>query len=427
MDIIIRPNEVFTVWDELETLILAPPGLNREARQRTLEYLWTWCRCGVYVRIAEGRLVSFIPFANPNFINNWGLRELLPANREDWPAEAIALGALEPEKWWCNAGVLCTQVFDPDEIWSTTLFPEFAALFANAAWWVPPQVDVEVFLNKRDFPNVRHDGKDPYGATFFGKLEQVVAPSSLLPPPSSVVESVHLLPVLSCFVGPDFADVPIPLAQDHAREDWYPLWASKEEFERDWALRAPRAIFRGSATGCGCSSQLNPRLALLEMTASDTTHFDVRITGRNQRIRKHPNEQALRCLPRAQHRERDDWLTMDQQRVRCRFAICIEGHSATGRLAELLRNGFLVFLIKTVVAPANTLFYTDWLVEGRHVVRCRLEELPRLVRRYASYAHSRAATDIAWEATRFHARWLVPTELEKQLGRTLIHIAASTE
>lgn len=413
MDVIIRPNEVFTSWDELETLILASPGSHREARQRTLEYLWTWCRCGVYVRVAEGRLVAFIPFANPDFSNNWGLRELLPANKEHWPAEAMAHGALEPEKWWCNAGVLCTQVFEPDEVWSTTLFPEFARLFESAAWWVPSQVDVEVFLNKRDFPNVRRDGKDPYGATFFGKLERV-AP----------VER-FLLPVLSCFVGPDFADVPIPLAQDHATEDWYPLWRSKDEFVTDWFLRTPRAIFRGSATGCGCSSQLNPRLALLEMTATDTHYFDVRITGRNQRIRKHPDDQALRCLPRAHHRERDDWLTMDEQRLRCRFAICIEGHSATGRLSALLRNGFLVFLIETVAAPANTLFYTDWLVEGHHVVRCRLEELPRLVRKYASAAYSRAALDIAWEATRFHARWLVPAELEKQLGRTLIQIAAS--
>lgn len=401
----IRPHSVVTSWSELEDLVLAPPG-RKEARRKTLEYLWKWCRCGVFVRVSQGRLVAFVPFANQGFQNNWGLRDLLPANKNDWPQEAQATGALDPESWWCNAGILCTQA-GPD-VWSTSLFSEFAALFDGAAQW-SPHLDAEVFLNKRDFPNVRLDGADPYGATFFGKTERVVNPE-------------ELLPVLSCFVGSAFADIPIPLAQDHATEEWFPLWTSWKDFEEDWQRRAPRAIFRGSATGCGCTPELNPRLALLEMTASDP-YFDVRITGRNSRIRKHPEEQALRTLPRAEHRERSDWLTLEEQQKLCRFAICIEGHSATGRLAALLRHGFLVFLIDTVVAPANTLYYTEWLRDKEHVVRCRLEQLPEAVRHYAD--QPRLSARIAWKATRFHTSWLVPSAIEEQLALTLQQAAVA--
>lgn len=395
----IRPRSVVVSWEELEDIVLAQPG-RQDMRRKTLEYLWNWCRCGVFVRVSKGRLVAFVPFANQDFRNSWNLRDLLPTDKSDWPEEARVSGALEPERWWCNAGVLCTQA-GPD-VWSTTLLPDFAIFFDKAAKSIP-HLDVEVFLNKRDFPNVRIDGADPYGATFFGKTEQIVEPN-------------ELLPVLSCFVGSSFADIPVPLVQDYITNEWQPLWNSWEDFERDWETRAPCAIFRGSATGCGCTPELNPRLALFEMAASDP-YFDVRITGRNRRIRKHPNDQCLRTLPRSDHIERVDWLTLDEQRRRCRFAICIEGHSAAGRLASLLRHGFLVFLIRTVVAPANSLYYTEWLKDGQDIVRCRLEQLPRVVRFYAD--RPSLSAHIAWNATKFYSRWLVPAALEEHLIEVL--------
>lgn len=410
---LVRPDRVATLWADAEELILSLPG-HRRARHLTLEYLWTWCRCGVYVHVSAGRLVAFIPFANTNFRNNWGLRKLLPAHRARWPREALQPGALEPEHWWCNAGVLSTQAV-PGNAWSTVLFPEFVRLFSAAAARAP-DIDAEVFLNKRDFPNVRLDGADPYGATFFSDGDDELT--------TPVVRPGALLPVLSCFVGSDFADVPIPLAQDHSVgvNGSAPIWGSRRDFDYAWGTRAPKAIFRGSATGCGCTPLLNPRLALLELCGPGSEHedlFDVRITGRNARIRKHPGHPRLCCLPRASHRERDDFITLDEQRRRCRFAICIEGHSAAGRLAALLRHGFLVFLVGTEVAPADELFFTHRLVHRWNVVRCRLSDLPRAVQFYASSDGAEEAAHVAWEATLFYARWLVPDALEEELAKTL--------
>lgn len=404
----VRPSEVVTSWAELETLVLGQPDGRPEARRRTLEYIWTWCRCGVYLRVTGGQLIAFVPFANTEFRNTWNLRAFLPSRQDRWPAEALQPGALDPDSWWCNAGILCTQ--PGPEVWSTVLFPEFAAFFSAAAR-LAPDVDCEGFLNKRDFPNVRVDGADPYGATFFGRRGQVVHPEGLLP-------------VFSCFVGDLFADVGIPLAQDHAAADrGAPVWSSRELFDHDWGARRPVAVFRGSATGCGCSEQRNPRLALLRLVGPRSEHagfFDVCITGRNARIRKHPSEGSLRVLPPARRHERRDFLPLEEQRRRCRFAIYIEGHSATGRLAALLRNGFLVFLVETVVAPADKLFFTDWLEDRRHVVRCRLGELPAVVRYYATdLTGSREAAEIAWEGVLFHARWLAPRALEEHLAATL--------
>lgn len=407
----VRPNAVLTSWPELERLVVQGISKQKESCSKTLRYIWNWCRCGVYVRVAHGRVEAFVPFANPAFENRWNLRTLLPQRWQQWPDEAKLPNALPPERWWCNAGVLCTQM--GSEVWSTALFPEFLDMLEASATRAP-ETEVEFFLNKRDFPNVRKDGADPYGATFFGQLENVVNPRALLP-------------VLSCFVGDLFSDVAIPLAQNHAA-DGRPLWESQEAFELDWKGRQPKAIFRGTATGCGCTSALNPRLALLELVGPGTTdsaYFDVCLTGRNGRIRKHPEEKVLRSLPRARHQERANFLSLEEQRKRCRFAICIEGHSAAGRLSDLLQNGFLVFLVNTVVAPANEMFYTRLLKHGRDVVCCSLEELPGMVRHYATDPEAyRDAMKIAWNATRFHQKYLVPSALETYLAEVLVKLGS---
>lgn len=404
-DSLVRPWDVVTSWRTLATWLDAQEQRDdNRKRAETLRYVWEWCRTGVYVWVRGGKLMAFVPFANTQFRNTWKLQRFLPERRSEWPAEAQS-SPLPLDSWWCNAGILCTR--PGPRPWSSELLPEFARFIAAAAARVP-HVEAEFMLNKRDFPCVRRDGLDPYGATFFDSPTPATAPRGQL-----------LLPFLSCFVGDLFCDIPIPLAQDHqAVEGSWPLWKSKKEFMRDWwSCRAPRAVFRGTATGCGVTPETNPRLRLAQLARQHPDLLDVHITGCNSRLRKHPQDDRLRVLEAgADDVDHSAWLSLDDQSSLFRFAVCIEGHSATGRLAALLRRGFLVFLVATVSAPADKTHCCRAAIRDGCVVECSIEDLPRTVRHFVMEGGAQDAARRAWRAVCFYHNHLAPRALEAHLA-----------
>lgn len=376
----------------------------------TLNYLWYICRACILVRIKGGHLYTFIAFANPDFENNWDLAKFLPPLKEDWPEEAKSPAAFPLKNWWCNAGILCTS-YGPS-VWGKSFLRDLALCLERAASLIP-HVDMEFFLNKRDFPNVRKDGKDPYSASFFGAL-------------NSIVDVAKLLPIYSSYTGHAFADKSFPLMQDYSAEpSWWHSISNFDEFRKDWKGRHSIAVFRGSATGCGVRVDNNPRLELdalvKELSASGdpaSSHFDVKITGRNQRIRKHPNDLTMQVIESATEDERSHFLHLKDQRL-FKFAIYVEGHSAASRLGALLGAGFLVFALNTKSAPADRLFFSDKLIDGIHLVRCNIEDLTSLVVKFASTDGDDDGLIIAWNAMLFHRQFLSRSAIETFVASSL--------
>jgi len=299
-------------------------------------------------------------------------------------------------------------------IWGTSFLKEYVELLSNAARLLDADTDVSFFVNKRDFPNVRIDGADPYGMTFFAN----VAPMRLI---RKVIEARDLLPVCSGYTGALFADVPFPLIQDYIGPQ--PRNETKEEFESRWDSRLSCAVFRGSATGCGTTRSNNPRLALVSnfgpgTQAAASGLFDVKITGRNKRLRKHPEESYLKVLPPA-HNEKHNWMTMEEQ-VKYRFAIYVEGHSAASRLGRLMREGFVILAVKTWVAPADELFFSRWLQNYHHLVWCTMDELPSILDYFVNTETGRRrAKEIAWNAVQFHKENLTTQAIQQYVANIM--------
>lgn len=389
---VVISDRVVDDWSELASLI----DVEDDSTWMTLGYLWHVCRCGIYVRVAESQLLDFVPFVNLKFKNWWNLHNLLPRDRDKWPEEALKGSPLD--EWWCNAGLLCTG--GRFRGWGTSFLAGYVTLLRAVAERVPEETIV--FLNKRDFPNVRRDGKDPYGATFFGRRAKVVK------------NLERLRPILSGYTGDLFSDIPFPLIQDY--EGPAPIDETKEEFELRWRERRRCAVFRGSVTGCGVTNADNPRLALVNIICRDDDDlFDVQLTGRNDRLRKHPNDNKLRVPPRIR---RGNFLSIEEQ-AKCQMAIYVEGHSAASRMGRLLREGFCVLAIRTWIAPADKLFFFDLLIDREHLIWCTLEELPALVRHYATDGNDEARA-IAWNARQFHAKYLTKEAIENYAVQTLV-------
>ena len=241
--------------DDIVEATAVPAGEEKEKttarRVATLRYLWRYCRCGIFVRVEGNKLVQLAPFANPFFENEWDLRRFLSDNKADWPAEARHRAALPPERWWANAGILCTRPVKG--VWGTAFLPEVRRCLERAAALRRPSAPRrEFFFNKRDFPNIRRDGADPFAVFFGGQCKPVVRLD-------------RVLPIFSCYTGPNFADWPFPLMQDYTLvvDDYNPL--EFQDFFLDFERRAPKAIFRGSLTGCGNTPATNPRLRLFNL------------------------------------------------------------------------------------------------------------------------------------------------------------------
>lgn len=411
----VKTNGVLTNWISLFQSVSHPgrSSLDDERFCYSLSYFWCVCRCCIVVRIRNGHLESFVPFANPDFRNNWKLTSFLAPEKADWPREAKSATSFPLAQWWANAGILCTAC--GASVWGTSFLQDLALCLEMSARRLPPELDVEFFLNKRDFPNVRKDGCDPWGATFFGMSEE------------QVVDVNKLLPVFSTYCGKDFLDLPFPLMQDYAA---LPLWqySSFDAFKSDWQSREKTvAIFRGSATGCGVTEKNNPRLGLealvRKLEASNDPRaglFDVHLTGRNQRLRKHPQDSMIRVLSSVKHSERDYFMSFREQQRSYKFAIYVEGHSAASRLGALLGAGFLVFAIHTTSAPADYLFFMKHLVNEIHWVQCSLAELPERVSSYAEDPESAIA--IAWAATCFHRTHLCRDAMESFVAEEILKL-----
>ena len=127
--------------------------------------------------------------------------------------------------------------------------------------------DVDFFLLKRDFPILKKNRCEPYDA-FFGSDRPLL---------SHCYEKY--VPILSMNGNDTFEDISIPTWEDWRRVSY---WHDKRLFAKDyytyptvdelqsvpWHTRRPTAVWRGSSTGRGSTTQDNIRLFVHNLSKS---------------------------------------------------------------------------------------------------------------------------------------------------------------
>ena len=187
-------------------------------------------------------------------------------------------------------------------------------------------------MNQRAHPCLRLDGTHPYHHVWRGA-------------PPRVVEDGPMLPFLSSYTGPDFADRMLPLT--------YPDWeiATNRVFPGDrhrwpprrpdasqpWRQRRDVAFFRGSNTGDGTRE----RLCALHGAVFGGVRIDARITRASRRFRV----AAGVVLPPAADVALGKFVPMHAQ-SQFKYLIVADGHSAPNRVATLLLTGCLILRVR---------------------------------------------------------------------------------
>ena len=332
----------------------------------TAMYLYNEMRCGVFVKIVNQRVVMFTPFVNPDYTNRWNSDspeldvELYYQHKAKACHRPVTTVDLPVNKWWANSYVICNE--PTSDIWGGANLPQLRHMLESVCLFreVP---DVEFFLNKRDIPQVRKDGKHPQ--TFmFAEGECPVVYSTA---------STRLLPVSSGYVGDEFCDVAFPLPVDWERAcagQVFPPDASGEDVlpNLPWELRMNRACFRGSCTGGGTTPETNQRLKLVLLAHSWRGGLlDAELTGWNLRDKKNDSDSPMSFIVPSDYPTisagKHNYMPMTQQ-CHFKYAVYVDGHSAANRYGAMMAAGFVILRVRSISTLSNKLWFYPLLEDG---------------------------------------------------------------
>lgn len=367
----------------------------------TFAYIFHKFKKGIYVKIRNNQLHTFLPFSKAAFENEWAdLIRVGPeydgSIKKFFDAHYAMCSSLRkaptrreqvhfnPSKWYANNCLLRYEYPINEE---GNNLPQLKAMFLELceSRVVP---DVEFFLNKRDFPLLARDGTEAYFHIFGRNV-----------PLRSLRFPKHT-PILGMCTSDKYADIACPTHEDWARVKsqegvLYPYKYAdySAELNTTWANKHARAVFRGSNTGCGYDASTNGRLKLASMR-SDV--LDVGITNFNMRVRKHCDSPFLQ-IPNPTGVALVDRLTPVEQ-SNFKFIINIDGHVSAFRLSLELGMGSCILLVDS----DWKMWFSDKLKRGVHYVPVK-RDLSNLQQQVDwCLAHDSECEQIAQNALRFY-------------------------
>jgi hypothetical protein len=380
-------------------------NLSGEYVTTTFRYIFNKFKKGIFIRIKDNKLVTFLPFSKAKFFNEWSERiKIDPSTTlidfmkhinemEQRPFNEKRINRFI-SGWYANN---CLLRYESPINEGDTGTHHIKAMFEELcdSRDVP---DVELFINRRDFPILKRDGTEPYNHIFDSENVPLLSH-----------DYDKYIPILSAVTGDSFADLPIPTLDDWARVKYfegvtYPktdrrvFINSPADLESDpesrsrtvstsssissemlstakandsFHARKSVAVFRGSSTGAGVSIETNPRLKVAFMSSLSPLDerdqqplLDAGITDWNLRPRKIQGEEYLKTIeintlpfglvPK---------LTLEQQ-MSYKYIIHIDGHVSAFRLSQELAMGCVLLIVDS----PYRLWFRDWLKPFVHYV-----------------------------------------------------------
>lgn len=307
----------------------------------TVLWMWHFCRAGIAVSIRGGQVALFVPFCNPHYQNSWSARAI----------HALPPVGLPGRRWWANGWLLCGDQVSEQLCSDTGVCAIMNMIMVSCSSGT--MHDCDFVINRRDSACVRRDGRDA-----MNPLDPYQVPMSVPP----------LAPILSPYVGDQFADIAMPLASDWHRLSRGSFAAQKPippvvlPRDVDWHAKKDCIIFRGALTGTGSHPGTHQRLALMQY--HDGHDFDFCGTGRNQRLRYCPIEKRL-VMPDSRYADvgKHNYIDLPLQQESYRYSAVVDGHSGADRLAALCSGHQVVFKVDS---PWHALCPETWTSQRLH-------------------------------------------------------------
>ena len=351
--------------------------------KNTFDYMFKKFKKGIFVIIRDNKLIVFLPFSNNNYKNNWYKQTYFSEEEK----RLLISGDYEKIKHTLNKNIIEFQkkhptqfskrkiMFNRDEWVGNNCFfrnltPEYEGELVNSIFKnmleellkdrkIP---DTEFFINNREFPLLKKDNTEPYEHLFDSDKVKI----------EKEFQFKKLAPIFSKSITSDFADLLIPV-----QDDWY--YASNKFFtdgctdsytkdalkkiNTDWSKKKEIAIFRGSATGCGITTETNMRLRAAEISKANPTLLDSGITDWNMRLKKY-KKQPIDIIDPSKFSFKLANKIDNIEKSNHKYILNIDGHVSAFRLSFELGMNSVILLVKS----QWKVWYTDMLKEYVHYV-----------------------------------------------------------
>ncbi|MBL4898284.1 MAG: hypothetical protein JKX76_01425 [Colwellia sp.] len=344
------------------------------ALQGTFNYLYWKISKGCFVEIKNGKLITFLPFRNPNYSNNNipGIGMGITAQKElfqDVSSHMNYSDYRDHTKWRLNGCLIRYEKYIKNNGSKYHIFQNMLETLCKKRN-IP---DISFFLNNRDFPILTNDGSEP---NKFWHGDNT---------PMTEFNYEKYLPIFSMVGSSQFADIPFPTWDDWStvksttfNDPQYFKKHCDEPFDVSdlpFAEKENIAFFRGASTGCGVTVKTNMRLKLATMNGeiisgsaasgqspTSTLHSDVvlntGISKLNRRLRKIKGGGLATIDPSV---DRGDTSFVDYTtQSTYKYNIIIDGHVSAFRLGTVLSFGSIVLLGDS----EYKMWYSDFLIDG---------------------------------------------------------------
>jgi hypothetical protein len=403
-------------------------NIDSRAVINTFKYIFLKFKKGIFVRISNNELQTFLPFENANYKNEFG--HILKVDPKFGSVQYFLNYVSKLSGFRSN-----TQAIKPLDEWvaNNSLVRYDYSLSGNRKIITRDMLitlckdrsvpDIEFFINDRDFPLMKIDGTEPYNHIWGGKHHSLQSHNY-----------DKYAPILSCSATTMHADILVPTYEDWARVTFqknslvFPLSnGSCREYPDvkhvPWLKKTEKAVFRGSSTGSGVTSDTNQRLKALEISQAQGNLLDAGITKWNLRPRKLETSQFLQTIVRKSYPVANKLDLQEQSKFK--YILTLEGHVAAYRLSYELSSGSVILLAES----QWKMWYSQYLKPFEHFVPVKedLSDLITQIEWCKSKSNDIKCSQIAQNARLFYDKYLGTKGILDFLQKELWELSSVTK
>ena len=343
-------NEKIDIWNKFNTSL--------SSIKNTLSYLMNKMKKGILVCIKNNKLVVFLPFSKHNYKNDYyeelyfdendkkilqeykktkdkNLLIKLEKNVEYYyKKNHLNLKEIELDrtKWLANDCFFNDKNYEGDKE-EATFEDFFNELCKNRE--IP---DCIFFINLRDHPVLNRSLKNSNTSIIDKPLEQEYINN-------------EYCPILSVGASIENADIPMITQDDLKRinKKIYPDDCKNgyinDTVTIDWDKKYSKAVFRGSATGCGIGDD-NVRIKASKISSKYPDLLDAGVVSFNRKIKKSLGKPLQIIVPDI---KKANFMTLDEK-AKYKYILNLDGHVSAFRLGH-------EFSLKSLILIPDSKFY----------------------------------------------------------------------